>query len=149
MQFKSIAENRRARHDYLLADRFEAGLVLVGWEARSMRAGQAQLSDGHILMCDGEAYLIGARIVPLPTTSTEADPERTRKLLLHRSELAQLSTAVTRRGYTVVPLSLYWHKGRAKLQIALARGKKKHDKRAAIKEREWQRERHRILKRQR
>ena len=149
MQFKSITENRRARHDYLLEDRFEAGLVLAGWEAKSIRAGQVQLSDGHVLMQGGEAYLIGARITPLPTTSTEADPERTRKLLLHRGELAQLGTAVTRRGYTVVPLSLYWSKGRVKLQIALARGKKKHDKRAAIREREWQRERHRILKRQR
>ena len=147
MQFKPIAQNRRARHDYHLEDRLEAGLVLEGWEAKSLRAGRVQLQDGHVLVRRGEAFLLGARIDPLPTTSSPVDPERTRKLLLHRRELARLDGAVARRGYTVVPLALYWSKGRAKLQLALARGKKQHDKRAAIREREWQRERQRILKR--
>ena len=147
MQFKPIAQNRKARHDYHLEDRLEAGLVLEGWEAKSLRAGRAQLRDGHVLVRRGEAFLIGARIDPLPTVSCPVDPGRTRKLLLHRRELARLDGAVARRGYTVVPLALYWSKGRAKLQVALARGKKTHDKRAAIKEREWQRERQRLLKR--
>lgn len=147
MQFKPIAQNRKARHDYHLEERLEAGLILEGWEAKSLRAGRAQIQEGHVLVRRGEAFLLGSRIDPLPTASGPTDPERTRKLLLHRRELAQLEGAVVRRGYTVVPLALYWHKGRAKLQVALARGKKKHDKRAAIREREWQRERRRLLKR--
>lgn len=147
MQFKPIAQNRRARHDYHLEERLEAGLVLEGWEAKSLRAGRVQLQDGHVLIRRGEAFLIGARIDPLPTVSGPADPARTRKLLLHRRELARLDGSVARRGYTLVPLSLYWSKGRAKLQVALARGRKAHDRRAAIREREWQRERRRLLKR--
>lgn len=147
MQFKPIAQNRKARHDYHLEDRLEAGLILEGWEAKSLRAGRAQIQEGHVLVRRGEAFLLGSRIDPLPTVSGPTDPERTRKLLLHRHELARLEGAIVRRGYTVVPLALYWNKGRAKLQVALARGKKKHDKRAAIREREWQRERHRLLKR--
>ncbi len=144
-----IAENRRARYDYFIEDRIEAGLVLEGWEVKSMRAGRAQLSEAYVYVRNGEAFLIGAHLAPLRTVSTHkvADPVRTRKLLLHRSELDRLVGATERRGYTVVPLELYWKKGRAKLQIGLAKGKKKHDKRATEKERDWQRDKARLMRR--
>jgi SsrA-binding protein len=144
-----IAENRKARFDYFIEERFEAGLALQGWEVKAMRAGRAQLKEAYVYLRGGEAFLIGAHLSPLPTTSTHipADPARTRKLLLHRSELQGLIGAVERRGYTLVPLELYWKNGRAKLQLALAKGKKQHDKRAVEKERDWQRDKARLLRR--
>ncbi|AHE99053.1 SsrA-binding protein SmpB [Thioalkalivibrio paradoxus] len=144
----TIALNRKARHDFFIEDRFEAGLVLEGWEVKSLREGRAQLSESYVLMRNGEAWLFGAHVTPLSTASTHIhpDPTRTRKLLLKRSELSRLIGAVERKGYTLVPLALYWKRGRAKLEIGLAKGKKEYDKRATDKERDWQRERGRILK---
>ncbi|WP_018864815.1 SsrA-binding protein SmpB [Thioalkalivibrio sp. ARh3] len=144
----TIALNRKARHDFFIEDRLEAGLELQGWEVKSMRAGRAQLSEAYVLLRNGEAYLFGAHITPLPTASTHInpDPSRTRKLLLHRSEINRLIGAVERKGYTLVPMALYWKRGRAKLEIGLAKGKKDFDKRAAKKDKDWQRERARILK---
>ncbi len=144
-----IAENRKARFDYFIEDHFEAGLELQGWEVKSMRAGRAQLTEAYVYVRGGEAFLIGAHISPLKTTSTHivADPVRTRKLLLHRSELQRLIGAVERRGYTLVPLNLHWKNGRAKLEVGLAKGKKQHDKRATEKERDWQRDKARLLRR--
>jgi SsrA-binding protein len=129
-------------------DAFEAGLVLEGWEVKSLRAGRAQLTESYVHIRDGEAWLLGAHIAPLTTASThvQADPTRTRKLLLHRQELDRLIGAVERKGYTLVPLNLYWSKGRAKLEIGLAKGKKQHDRRATDKERDWKRQKARILK---
>ncbi len=144
----TIALNKKALHDYFIEEQFEAGLVLEGWEVKSLRAGRVQLKEGYVTIKDGEAWLFGAHISPLPTASTHInpDPRRTRKLLLHRRELGKLIGAVERRGYTLVPLSLYWKKGRAKLKIGLAKGKKLYDKRAAERERDWQREKQRLLK---
>jgi SsrA-binding protein len=144
-----IAENRRARFDYFIEERYEAGLVLEGWEVKAMRAGRAQLAEGYVFLRKGEAFLTGAHISPLPTTSTHvtADPVRTRKLLLKYKELQGLIGAVERRGYTLVPLELYWKSGRAKLQVGLAKGKKQHDKRAVEKDRDWQRDKARALRR--
>ena len=144
-----IAENRKARFDYFIEERFEAGLALQGWEVKAMRAGRAQLTEAYVYLRGGEAFLIGAHLSPLPTTSTHitADPVRTRKLLLHRSELNGLIGAVERRGYTLVPLELYWKSGRAKLALGLAKGKKQHDKRAVEKERDWARDKARLLRR--
>lgn len=144
-----IAENRRARHDYFIEDRMEAGLVLEGWEVKSMRAGRAQLTEAYVYIRNAEAFLIGAHVSPLATASTHktADPVRTRKLLLKRPELDRLLGAVERRGYTIVPLELYWKKGRAKLQIGLAKGKQQHDKRATEKNRDWERSKARLLRR--
>jgi len=144
-----IAENRRARYDYFIEERLEAGLVLEGWEVKSMRAGRAQLAEAYVYVRDGEAFLTGAHLSPLRTTSTHkvADPVRTRKLLLHRGELDRLVGATERSGYTLVPLELYWKQGRAKLQIGLAKGKKQHDKRATEKDRDWQRDRARVMRR--
>jgi SsrA-binding protein len=144
-----IAENRRARYDYFIEDRLEAGLVLEGWEVKSMRAGRAQLAEAYVYVRNGEAFLIGAHLAPLRTASTHkpTDPVRTRKLLLHRNQLDRLIGATERRGYTIVPLELHWKAGRAKLEIGLAKGKKQHDKRAADKERDWQRDRARLLRR--
>ena len=143
-----IAVNRRARHDYFIEDTLEAGLVLEGWEVKSLRAGNAQLQEGYVTLRNGEAWLIGAHFSPLKTVSThiKPDPTRSRKLLLHRPELDRLVGAVDRKGYALVPLDLHWHKGRAKLAIGLAKGKKQHDKRAADKDRDWQRQKARILK---
>ncbi len=143
-----IAEKRKARFDYFIEDRYEAGVQLQGWEVKSMRAGRAQLAEAYVYMRGGEAFLIGAHISPLKTTSTHvvADPVRTRKLLLNRSELERLIGAVERRGYTIVPLDLHWKNGRAKLQMGLAKGKKQHDKRATQKERDWQRDKARLLR---
>ena len=144
-----IAENRKARFDYFIEDRYEAGLQLQGWEVKALRAGRAQLAEAYVYMRGAEAFLIGAHIAPLKTTSTHvvADPVRTRKLLLHRSELERLIGAVERRGYTIVPLEMHWKNGRAKLQMGLAKGKKQHDKRATEKERDWQRDKARLLRR--
>jgi len=144
----TIALNKKARHDYALEERFEAGLALEGWEVKSLRAGRVQLRDSYVLVKDGEAWLLGALITPLPTASTHIHPDaqRTRKLLLHRSELGKLIGAVERKGYALVPTALYWKRGRAKLEIALAKGKKEHDKRAALKDRDWQRQKQRIMK---
>ena len=143
-----IAVNRRARHDYFIEDRFEAGLALEGWEVKSLRAGNAQLTEAYVNLKKGEAYLVGAHFSPLKTTSThiKADPTRSRKLLLHRYELDRLTGAVERKGYALIPLDLHWFKGRAKLHIGLAKGKKQHDKRKDTKERDWQRQKERILK---
>ena len=147
-QNATIAENRKARHDYFIEETYEAGIALQGWEVKSLRAGRAQLKEAYVFIKDGEAFLFGAHISALPTASTHVipDPIRTRKLLLNRSELNGLIGAVERRGYTLVPLELYWKNGRAKLRIGLAKGKKEHDKRASAKDRDWQREKSRLLK---
>jgi len=144
----TIVLNKKARHDYHLEDRFEAGLVLEGWEVKSLRAGKIQILDSHIHLQNGEAWLLNAVITPLQTVSTHIHPTptRARKLLLHVHELAKLSAAVERKGYTIVPTAMFWSKGRAKIEIALAKGKQAHDKRAASKERDWGREKQRILK---
>jgi len=144
----SITQNKKAFHDYFIEQRFEAGLVLEGWEVKSLRAGKVQLRDAYVLLKDGEAFLLGALITPLSSASTHvyADPTRTRKLLLHRLEIARLVGAVERKGYTAVALALYWKKGRAKCEIGLAKGKKQHDKRDTEKERDWQRDRQRLMK---
>jgi SsrA-binding protein len=146
---KLIAENRRARFDYFIEERLEAGLALEGWEVKSMRAGRAQVAEAYVYVRNGEAFLLGAHVAPLSTTSTHktADPVRTRKLLLNRRELDHLVGAVERRGYTIVPLELHWNKGRAKLLIGLAKGKAKHDKRATEKDRDWERSKSRLLRR--
>jgi SsrA-binding protein len=143
-----IAENRKARFDYFIEQRYEAGLALQGWEVKAMRAGRAQLAEAYVYLRQGEAFLIGAHLSPLRSTSTHvtADPVRTRKLLLKRSELQALIGSVERRGYTLVPLELYWKAGRAKLAVGLAKGKKQHDKRAVEKERDWQRDKARLLR---
>ncbi len=143
-----IAVNRRARHDYFIEDSFEAGLSLEGWEVKSLRAGNAQLTEAYVHVKKNEAWLVGAHFSPLKTVSTHihANPTRTRKLLLHRQELDRLTGQVERRGFTLVPLDLHWSKGRAKLNIGLAKGKKQHDKRASKKERDWERQKARILK---
>ncbi len=128
-----IAENRRARHEYFIEERYEAGLSLQGWEVKALRAGRGQLAEAYVHIRSGEAFLVGAHITPLNTASTHVipDPVRTRKLLLNRSELDHLVGAVEREGYTLVPLDLHWSKGRAKLRVGLAKGKKQHDKRAS------------------
>jgi SsrA-binding protein len=143
-----IALNKRARHEYFIEENLEAGLTLQGWEVKSLRAGKAQITEAYVIVKDGEAWLLGAHVNPLPTTSTHfvADPTRTRKLLLHRAEIDRLVGAVERKGYTLVPLRLYWKKGNVKLEVGLARGKKAHDKRATEKDRDWAREKSRILK---
>jgi SsrA-binding protein len=144
----TIALNKRARHEYSIEENYEAGMALQGWEVKSLRAGKAQITEGYVLVKDGEAWLIGSHFSPLRTTSTHvvADPTRTRKLLLHRRELDRLVGAVERKGYTVVPLKLYWSKGKVKLEIGLAKGKQAHDKRASAKDRDWEREKSRLMK---
>ena len=144
-----IADNRKARHDYQIQEYFEAGLVLEGWEVKSLRAGRAQLRDAYVILKEGEAWLLGAHISPLPTVSTHfvPDPQRSRKLLLKQRELAKLQVAVHRQGFTVVALNFHWHKKLVKVDVALAKGKKTHDKRETLKRREWDREKQRVLKR--
>jgi SsrA-binding protein len=144
----TIVRNKKARHDFFIEDRFEAGLALEGWEVKSLRAGQVQIRDSYILLKEGEAFLFGALITPLPTASTHInpDPQRDRKLLLHRNELGKLIGAVERKGYALIPTAMYWKRGRAKIEIGLAKGKKAYDKRATEKERDWNREKHRLLK---
>ena len=144
----TIAQNKKARHDYFIEENFEAGLVLEGWEVKSLRAGRVQLSEGYVRVADGEVWLLGAHISPLMTASThiQPDPDRPRKLLLHNNEIAKLTGSVERKGYTLVPLTLYWKHGRAKLEIGLAKGKQAHDKRATLKQKETSREIARALK---
>lgn len=143
-----IAENRKARHDFFIEERLEAGLALQGWEVKSLRAGRAQLAESYVVVSHGEVFLVGAHVTPLVSASTHviATPTRQRKLLLNRAEIDRLVGAVERAGYTLVPLELYWKAGRAKLRIGLAKGKKQHDKRASEKERDWQRDKARILR---
>jgi SsrA-binding protein len=145
---RQIAVNRRARHDYFIEEHYEAGLVLLGWEVKSLREGRAQVADAYVKVLGEEAFLIGAHFTPPSGMSThvQAEPDRTRKLLLHADQLRKLVGKVQRSGYTLVPLDLHWTRGRAKLEIGLAKGKKQHDKRADIKAREWQREKGRLLR---
>lgn len=144
----TIALNRKARHDYFIEDRFEAGLVLEGWEVKSLRAGRVNIQESYVVIKDGEAWLIGSHISPLNTASTHLlpNPTRTRKLLLQRNELSRLTGAVERQGYTLIPLDLHWTRGRAKLSVGLAKGKKMHDKRADKRDRDWARDKQRLLK---
>ena len=144
----TIARNKKARFEYYIEDSFEAGLVLEGWEAKSLRAGKVQINDAYILLKDREAFLFGALITPLSTASTHvrADPQRTRKLLLNRAEINRLANAVERQGYTVIPLTMYWKNGRAKLAVGVAKGKKLHDKRRTERDRDWQLQKERLLK---
>lgn len=143
-----IAQNRRARHDYFIEETLEAGLVLEGWEVKSLRLGKAQVAEAYVIIKNGEAWLLGGHIIPLTQASTHvhAQADRTRKLLLSRRELATLAGKVERAGYALVPLDLHWTRGRAKLTVGLAKGKKQHDKRAAEKDRDWQRDKARILR---
>ena len=144
----TIALNKKAGHDYFIEQRIEAGLALEGWEVKSLRAGRVQIKESYVKILHGEAFLIGAHISPLPTASTHVspDPTRTRNLLLKRSELNKLIGQTERAGYTLVPTALYWKRGRAKLEIGLAKGKKLHDKRASEKDKDWQREKERLFK---
>ena len=144
----SIVENRKAFHDYFVEERYEAGIALAGWEVKAIRAGRAQLKEAYVVVKDSELFLIGAHISPLPAASThvEPDPTRTRKLLLHAEEIARLIGKVEQAGYALVPLNLHYAKGRIKLEIGLAKGKKQYDKRATEKEREWNREKQRLLR---
>jgi len=143
-----IAANRKVRHDYSIDENFEAGLSLMGWEVKSLRAGRISMGESYILVKDNELWWFGGHISPLSSASThvKADPTRTRKLLMHRTEIDRLIGQVERKGYTLVPLSLYWKHGRVKLDIGLAKGKKSHDKRASDKDRDWKRDKERIMK---
>jgi SsrA-binding protein len=144
----TIALNKRARHEYHIEERFEAGIALEGWEVKSLRAGRINLSEAYAVVRGGELFLFGASIPPLLSASTHvvADDRRTRKLLLHRAEIDKLVGAVERKGLTLVPLAMYWKNNRAKLEIGIARGKQAHDKRASEREREWNREQQRALR---
>lgn len=144
----SIVENKKAFHDYFIEQRFEAGIALEGWEVKAIRAGRAQLKEAYVIVGNSELFLLGCHISPLPTASTHVlpDPTRTRKLLLHAEEINRLVGSVERAGYTLVPINLHYSKGRIKLEIGLAKGKKQHDKRATEKDREWQREQQRVLR---
>ncbi len=144
-----IARNKQAGHDYFIEDRYEAGISLEGWEVKSLREGRINLKESYVIVKDAEAFLFGAHVTPLPTASTHItpDPIRTRKLLLNRKELNVLIGMIERKGYTLIPTFMYWKKGRVKLEIGLAKGKKQHDKRAANKDRDWKREKERLFKR--
>ncbi|MBW8067542.1 MAG: SsrA-binding protein SmpB [Ferrovum sp.] len=144
----SLIDNRKAFHDYFIEERHEAGIVLEGWEVKAIRAGRGQIKEAYVVILEGELYLLGAHISPLPTASTHIhpDPTRTRKLLLHAAEIAKLIGKVERAGYTLIPLNLHYSKGRIKVDIGLAKGKKQHDKREAEKEKDWEREKQRWLK---
>jgi SsrA-binding protein len=143
-----IAENRKARYEFFIEERLEAGIVLDGWEVKSLRAGRAQLAESYVVVSHGEVFLVGAHITPLLSASSHvvANPTRQRKLLMNRAEIDRLVGAVERSGYTLVPLELYWKAGRAKLRVGLAKGKKQHDKRATEKDRDWQRDKARVLR---
>lgn len=145
---KTISKNKRARFEYHIEDRFEAGLALQGWEVKSLRESRVQFADSYVLLKDNEAFLFGCRIDPLPTVSKHItpDPVRTRKLLLHRREIDRITAMVDRKGFTVVPTVLYWSHGKVKVEIGTAKGKKSHDKRADQKDRDWTRQKARILK---
>lgn len=143
-----IANNKKAFHDYFIEERFEAGLVLQGWEVKSIRAGRVQLKESYVILKNGEAWVIGMHISPLLSASThvQPEPERSRKLLLHERELAKLHRAKEREGYTIVAIDLHWHRNRIKAEIALVKGKKAYDKRASTKAREWNLEKQRIMR---
>lgn len=145
---QSIATNRKAHFEYAIEERFEAGIALEGWEVKSLRAGKVQIDQAYVLLKNGEVWLFGGLITPLTTASThkEHDPSRTRKLLLHHHEIMKLIGNVERKGYTLIPLNLYWKNNRVKIEIGLAKGKKLHDKRATEKERDWQRQKQRGLR---
>lgn len=145
---KTIALNKRARYDYHIVERYEAGMALQGWEVKAIRAGRANLTDGYAYVRNGEIFLIGAQITPLIQASSHvvAEDRRTRKLLLHRREIDKLIGGVERDGYTLVPTAMYWSKNKVKLEIALAKGKQSHDKREATKERDWQRDKQRVMR---
>lgn len=147
----TIVDNRKAFHDYFIEERFEAGMSLEGWEVKAIRAGRVQLKEGYVIVRNGEVFLFGAHISPLPTASTHInpDPVRTRKLLLKAEEIKRLIGKVERAGYTMVPINLHYQRGRIKCEIGLAKGKKQHDKRDAEKERDWQREQQSIMKQHR
>lgn len=147
----TIIDNKKAFHDYFIEERYEAGMVLEGWEVKAIRAGRAQLKESYVIVRKGEVFLFGAHISPLPTASTHVnpDPVRTRKLLLNAEEIKKLIGKVERAGYTLVPINLHYTKGRIKCEIGLAKGKKQHDKRESEKERDWQREQQSILKQNR
>ena len=144
----TIVLNKKARHDYFIEDTYEVGIVLEGWEVKSLRAKSIQVKESYIILKAGEAWLQGAHISPLPTASThiKPDPVRPRKLLLHRTEIDRMIGAVERKGYTIVPVKLYWIRGRAKVQVGVAKGKQQHDKRNTEKDRDWDRQKSRILK---
>ncbi len=144
----TIALNKKARHEYFIEERFEAGIVLQGWEVKAIRAGKVQITDSYVLLKNGEAFLFGALISPLLTASTHVrpDPTATRKLLLHSHEIAEMIGAVERKGYALIPLAMYWKGPRVKVEIGLAKGKKEYDKRATEKERDWQREKGRLMR---
>ena len=144
----TIALNKRARFDYELGEKFEAGLVLEGWEVKAIRAGNVQLTDSYVLLRNGEAWLLGANIVPLASASTHvvADPQRTRKLLLHAKELARIFAATSQKGLTCVATAMYWKGNRVKCEIALGKGKKSHDKRTTTRDRDWERQKERLMK---
>lgn len=144
----TIALNRKARHEYSLEDKFEAGISLQGWEVKSLRAGRGRIAEAYVYLKNGEAFLLGAHIDPLPSASShvQTDPTRTRKLLMHAREISRLVGATERQGYTLIPTAMYWKKGLAKVEIALAKGKQKHDKRQSVKERDWQRSKARTLR---
>ena len=144
----TIALNKKAKHEYHIEERFEAGLALLGWEVKSLRAGKCQLVDAYVLLKDGEAFLLGAHITPLIAASTHviADPTRTRKLLLHAREISKLIGSTQQQGHTCVPLALYWKKNKVKCEIAMVKGKKQYDKRQTEKERDWNRQKQRILR---
>jgi SsrA-binding protein len=147
----SITDNKKAFHDYFIEDRFEAGLMLEGWEVKSIRAGRAQIREGYVLIKGGELFLIGAHMTPLISTSSHVhpDPVRTRKLLMHKNEISKLIGKVERAGYALVPLDLHFTRGRVKLSIGLAKGKKQHDKRDTEKQRDWDREKSQIMRNKR
>jgi SsrA-binding protein len=144
----SIVENRKAFHDYFIVERYEAGLALEGWEVKAIRAGRAQIADAYVMVRGGELFLIGSHVSPLPTVSTHfiPDPTRTRKVLMRAEEIRRLIGKVEQRGYSLIPLNLHYAKGRIKLDVALARGKLQHDKRADQREKEWNREKQRLLR---
>jgi len=144
----SIIQNKKAFHDYFIEQRFEAGIALEGWEVKAIRAGRAQLKEAYVMVRNTEIFLIGCHISPLPTASThiQPDPTRTRKLLLHAEEINKLIGSVERAGYTLVPLDLHYTRGKVKIEIGLAKGKKQHDKREAEKQREWERDKQRLMK---
>ncbi|MDP2829463.1 MAG: SsrA-binding protein SmpB [Sulfuricellaceae bacterium] len=144
----SIAQNKKAFHDFFIEEKFEAGMVLEGWEVKAIRDGRAQLKEAYVLIRSGELFLIGSHISPLPTASTHInpDPVRTRKLLLKAEQIEKLIGKVERAGYTLVPLDMHFSRGRIKLEIGLAKGKKQHDKREAEKEKDWKREKDQLMK---
>jgi SsrA-binding protein len=146
---KTIALNKRARFEYFIEERFEAGVALEGWEVKALRAGRVQFADSYVLLKDNEAFLFGCQINPLSTVSTHVvpDPVRTRKLLMHRREIDRLTGAVDRKGFTIIPTAMYWSRGKVKVEVGMARGKRQHDKRKTEKDRDWERQKGRIMKR--